>query len=101
MISETEIIDIKKSIRSSLVPFRESIAFARAIEKILVERITNHCVDALSSLDNGSDAIMVLMTSGIAQYEQQSNNYVHDDCVEEQAMTVIEECEEILAKKEK
>ena len=55
MISETEIIDIEKSIRSSLVPSRESIAFARAIEKILVERITNHCVDALSSLDNGSD----------------------------------------------
>ena len=55
MISEPEIIDIKKSMRISLVPFGESIAFARAIEKILVERITNHCVDAISSLDNGSD----------------------------------------------
>ena len=54
-ISKTEIIDIKKSMRISLVPFGESIAFARAIEKILVERITNHCVDAISSLEYGSD----------------------------------------------
>lgn len=65
MISETEIIDIKKSMRISLVPFGESIAFARAIEKILVERITN-----IASMRYPL-SIMVLMTSGIAQYEQQ------------------------------
>lgn len=54
MISEPEIIEIKKSLTISLVPFGESIAFAREIEKILIERITNRCIDEISSLDNGS-----------------------------------------------
>ena len=70
------------------MPFGESIAFARAIEKILVERITNHCVDAISSLDNGSD-------------DEWGSRNTSSNRTTMYTMTMTEECGEILVKKEK
>jgi hypothetical protein len=50
MISESEIIELKKNTKFSLEPFGETINFSRDLEKLIIER----AVERISTLDNGS-----------------------------------------------